>query len=85
MPHHTNPVILGIPESKLNGSVSDQEVNLNGYNNRNRNRIEIEMVIEMEMAEVLLATPGQTDLCFNNRNIFSNSIEHFFSTFLLQE
>ena len=37
---HTKPAILGITESKLDSSVSDQEVNINGYSilRRDRNR-----------------------------------------------
>ena len=38
---HTKPTILGTTESKINSSVSDQEVNINGYSilsgDRNRN------------------------------------------------
>ena len=39
-------------------------------------------VIEIEIAEVLLATLGCL-LCFNSRNIFSNSIEHVFFDLLI--
>ena len=39
--NHTKPAILGIIESKLDSTVSDQEVNINGYSilrsDRNRN------------------------------------------------
>ena len=64
---HTKPAILGITESKLDGSVTNQEVNISGYNilrnDRNRNGGGVACYI-------------RSDLCFNSRNIFSNSIEH---------
>ena len=44
-------------------------------------RIEIEIVIEMEMAEVLLATSGLIFVLTAE----INSIEFFFSIFLLQK
>ena len=66
---HTKPAILGITESKLDRSVSDQVVNINGYNilrsDRNRNGCGV-------------ACYARADLCFNSRNIFSNSIEDVF-------
>ena len=44
---YTKPAILGITESKLDSSVSDQKVNISGY-----------WVTEIDMVEVLLATLG---------------------------
>ena len=66
---HTKPAILGITELKLDCSVTNQEVNISGYNflrnDRNRNGGGVACYI-------------RSDLCFNSKNIFSNSIEHFF-------
>ena len=71
---HTKPAILGITESKLDGSVTNQEVNISGYsilrNYRNRNGGGAACYI-------------RSDLCFNSRNIFSNSIEHIFFDLLI--
>ena len=71
---HTKPAILGITESKLDGSVTNQEVNTSGYsilrNDRNRNGGGVACYI-------------RSDLCFNSRNIFSNSIEHIFFDLLI--
>ena len=64
---HTKPAILGTTESKINSSVSDQEVNINGYSilrgDRDRNSRGV-------------ACYTRADLCFSSKNIFSNSIEH---------
>ena len=64
---HTKPAILGTTESKINSSVSDQEVNINGYSilsgDRNRN-------------SRVVACYARADLFFCSRNFFSNSIEH---------
>ena len=69
---HTKPAILGITESKLDSSVSDQELNINGYiilkSDRNRKGGGVACYV-------------RADLCFNTRNIFSNSIEHVFFFF----
>ena len=66
---HTKATILGITESKLDSSVSDQEVDINGYsilrNDRDRNGGGVACYV-------------RTNLCCNSTNIFSNSIEHFF-------
>ena len=71
---HTKPAILGITESKLDGSVTNQEVNISGYNilrnDRNRNGGGVACYI-------------RSDLCFNSRNIFSNSYEHIFFDLLI--
>ena len=71
---HAKPAILGITESKLNGSVTNQEVNISGYNilrnDRNRNGGGAACYI-------------RSDLCFNSRSIFSNSIEHSFFDLLI--
>ena len=65
---HTKPAILGVTESKLESSVSDQEVKINGYSilrsDRNRNRGSVACYV-------------RADLCFNSRNVFSNLIENF--------
>ena len=45
---HTKPAILGITESKLDSSVTDQEINISGYS--------ILRNVEVEMEEVLLVT-----------------------------
>ena len=64
---HTKPAILGTTESKINSSVSDQEVNIKGYSilsgDRNRN-------------SRVVACYARADLFFCSRNFFSNSIEH---------
>ena len=71
---HTKPAILGITESKLDGSVTNQEVHISGYNilrnDRNRNGGGV-------------ACYNRSDLCFNSRNIFSDSIEHIFFDLLI--
>ena len=70
------PAILGINESKLNSSVSDQNVNVSGFSiprsDRNRNGGGVACYIK-------------ANLCFNSRNIFSNSIEHVFFIYLSQK
>ena len=70
----TKPAILGITESKLDSSVSDQEVNISGYSilrsDRNRNGGGVACYI-------------RADLCFNRRNVFSNTIEHVFFDLLI--
>ena len=67
--NHIIPAILGITESKLDSTVTNAEVNINGYsiirNDRNRNGGGVACYI-------------RNDLCFNIKNIFSNSIEHVF-------
>ena len=68
------PAILGITESKLDSSVTNTEVNINGYsiirNDRNRNGGGVACYI-------------RNDLCFNIKNIFSNAIEHVFFEILI--
>ena len=70
----TKPAILGITESKLDSSVSDQEVNISGYSilrsDRNRNGGGVACYI-------------RADLCFNRRNVFSNTIEQVFFDLLI--
>ena len=65
---------IRVTESKLDGSVTNQEVNISGYsilrNDRNRNGGGVACYI-------------RSDLCFNSRNIFSNSIEHIFFDLLI--
>ena len=64
---NTKPALLGITESKRNSSVSDQKVNINSYtihrSDRDRNGGGVACYV-------------RANLCFNSRNIFSNSIEH---------
>ena len=71
---YIKPVILGITESQLDSSVTNAEVTINGYsiirNDRNRNG---------EGAVCYI----WNDLCFNIKNIFSNSIEHVFFEILI--
>ena len=73
---HTKPAVLWITESKLDGSVTNQEVDISGYsilkNDRNRNGRGVACYIK-------------SDLCFNSRNIFSNSIEHIFFDLLIRK
>ena len=70
------PAILGITESKLDSSVTNTEVNINGYsiirNERNRNGGGVACYI-------------RNDLCFNTKNIFSNSIKHVFFEILISK
>ena len=72
--NYIRPAILGITESKLDSSVTNAEVNINGYsiirNDRNRNGGGVACYI-------------RNDLCFNIKNIFSNSIEHVFFEILI--
>ena len=58
---HTKPAILGITESKLDSSVSDQEVNISGYSifRSDRNRYGRDAACYVT-----------ADLCFNRRNVF---------------
>ena len=67
--NHIRPAILGITESKLDSSVTNAEVDINGYsivrNDRNRNGEGVACYI-------------RNDLCFNIKNIFSNSTEYVF-------
>ena len=71
---HIKPAILEITESKLDSSVSDQEVNINGYSilrsYRNRNGRGVACYI-------------RADLRFNSRTVFSNPIEHVFFYLLI--
>ena len=71
---HTKPAILGITESKLDSPVSDQEVNISGYSilRSDRNRY-----------GGGVACYVRADLCFNRRNVFSNSIENVFFDLLI--
>ena len=72
--NYIKPVMLGITESKLDCSVTNTEVNINGHrinrNDRNRNGGGV-------------ACYTRRDLCFNMRNIFSSSIEHAFFEILI--
>ena len=71
---HTKPAILGITESKLDSSVSDQKVNISGYSilRSDRNRY-----------GGGVACYVRANLCFNRRNVFSNSIENVFADLLI--
>ena len=66
--------MLGITESKLDSFVTNSEVNINGYsiirNDRNRNGRGVACYV-------------RNDLCFNIKNVFSNSLEHGFFEILL--
>ena len=74
--NYIKPGFLGITESKLDSSVTNAEVNINGYsiirNDRNRNGGGVACYI-------------RSDLCFNIKNLFSNSVEHVFSKFSYQK
>ena len=74
--NHIRPAILGITEAKLDSSVTNAEVDINGYsiirNDRNRNGGGVACYI-------------RNDLCFNIKNIFSNSIEHVFFEILIRK
>ena len=67
--NYIRSAILGITESKLDSSVMNAEVNINGCsiirNERNRNVGGVTCYI-------------RNDLCSNINNIFSNFIERFF-------
>ena len=71
---HTKPATLGITESKLDSSASDQKVNISGYSilrsGRNRYGGRVAFYI-------------RAYLCFNRRNNFSNSIENVFFDLLI--
>ena len=68
------PAMLGIKESKLDSSVTNSEVNINGYsiirNDRNRNGGSVACYV-------------RNDLCFNIKNVFSSSLEHVFFLIIL--
>ena len=72
--NYIRPAILGITESKLDSSVTNAEVNINGYsiigNDKNRNGEGVACYI-------------RNNLCFNIKNIFSNSIENVFFEILI--
>ena len=74
--NYIRPAILGITESKLDSSVTNAEVYINGYSiiryDRNRNDGGDACYI-------------RNDLCFNIKNIFSNSLNMFFSKFSYQK
>ena len=67
-------MILGITESQLDSSVTNMEVNINGYsiiqNDKHRNGEGVTCYI-------------RNNPCFNIKNIFSNSIEHVFFKILI--
>ena len=71
---HTKPAILGITESKLDRSVSNQKVNISGYSihrcDGNRYGGGVTCYV-------------RADLCLNRRNVFSNSIENVFFDLLI--
>ena len=71
---HTKPATFGINESKLDRSVSDQEVNISGYSifRSDRNRYGGGAACYI-----------RADLCFKWRNVFSNSIENVFFDLLI--
>ena len=73
---HIKPAILAITESKLDSSVSYQEVNISGYSilRSDRNRYGGSS-----------ASYVRADLCFNKRNVFSNSIENVFFDLLISK
>ena len=71
---HTKPAILGITESKLDTSVSDQEVNIRGYSILRSDRSRYGGGV---------ACYVRANLCFNRRNVFSNSIENVFFHLLI--
>ena len=68
------PAVLGITESKLDSSVTNMEVNINGYsiirNDRNRHGGGVACYVK-------------NDLCFNTKKIFPISIEHVFFEILI--
>ena len=72
--NYIRPVILSVTESKIDISVTNAEVNINGYsiirNDRNSN------------GRGAACYTGN-NLCFNINNIFSNSIEHVFFEILI--
>ena len=74
--NYIRPAILGIIESKQDNSVTNTEVNINSYsiirNDGNRNDEGVAFCI-------------RNDLCFNIKNIFSNSFEHVFLKFSYQK
>ena len=71
---HARPAILGITESKFDSSVSDHKVNISSYSilmsDRNRYGGGVACYV-------------RADLCFNRRNVFSNSIENVFFDLLI--
>ena len=68
------PAVLGITKSKLDSSVTNSEVNINGYSiirhDRSRNGGGVACYV-------------RNDLCFNIKNVFSNCLEHVFFEILL--
>ena len=58
---HTKPAILGVTESKLDSSASDQEININGYSILRSDR---------DRKGGGVAYYVRAYLCFNSRNIF---------------
>ena len=71
---HTKPAMLGITESKLDSSASDQEVNISGYSILRSDR---------DSYGRSAACYVWADLCFNRRNVSSNSIENVFFDLLI--
>ena len=68
---HTKPAILG---SKHDSSVSEQEVSISGYSILRSDRNRYERGVACYVRPVL---------CFNRRNVFSNSIENVFFDLLI--
>ena len=68
--------VLGITESKLDSSVTNMGVNINGYriirNDRNRHGGGVACYVK-------------NDLCFNTKKNFPNSIEHVFFEILIRK
>ena len=60
---HTKPAILGITESKVDSSVSDQEVNIYGY-----------CILRSDRNGRGVSCYVRADLFFNSRNIFDQFI-----------
>ena len=71
---HTKSAILGITESKLDSSISNQEVNISGYS-----------ILRSDGSwySAGVACYVRADLCFNRKNVFSNSIENVFFDLLI--
>lgn len=70
----TKPAISGTTESKLDISVSDQKVNISGCS-----------LVRSDRNKYGGSFTGyvRTDLCFNTRNAFPNSIENVFFDLLI--
>ena len=72
----SNPTVIGITETKLDNSIDDSEISINGYCaiRRDRNR---------KGGGVICYVTNK--ICYNTKNCISNETENIFMNFLFQK